>query len=114
MSLTASPIENLDTIVYSQPTVSYINETTETDFNSTLLYDGTLFHHTVNILIDLEDHDQNTTQNNNTNTANETTNNTNIYQNHRHRQPVNSPNANTLLPRLQRQNSVPFNIELVI
>ena len=60
-------------------------------------------------------------------TAN-TTENTNIYQNHQHRQPVNSteltqnsnplnttipplPNVNTLLPGLHRQNSVHFNTE---
>ena len=67
----------MDTIIHSQPSESRINETTETDFNSTLLDDGTLFSsHTVNTLIDLEDNDQN---NNSTTNATETTN---IYQNH--------------------------------
>ena len=117
MSLEASPIDTIDNIVHSQPTDTYVNETTQTDFNSTLLDDGTLFSlHTVNTLFDLEDHGQNTTRNNNTSIANETTNNTNIYQNQQHRQPVNSteltqnsyplnttlsilPNANTPLPR---------------
>ena len=59
-SLEVSPIEKMETIIHSQQSESRINETTETDFNSTLLYDGTLFSsHTVNILIDLEDNDQN-------------------------------------------------------
>ena len=44
-SLETSPIDNLDTILYSQPKNSNINEATETDFNSTLLVDGTLFGH---------------------------------------------------------------------
>ena len=53
----------MDTINHSQQTESRINETTETDFNSTLLDDGTLFSsHTVNTLIDLEDNDQNNNQ----------------------------------------------------
>ena len=42
-SLEASPIENMDTIILSQQTDTRINETTETDFNLTLLDDGTLF-----------------------------------------------------------------------
>ena len=101
----------------------------ETDFNSTLLDDGTLFSsHTVNTLIDLED----SYQNNNINTNNNsTTGNTHIYQNHQHRQPVNSteltqnldplnttipilPNINTPLPLLLRQNSAQFNTEPII
>ena len=50
------------------------NEITEKDFNSTLLVDGTTFSsHTVNTLFDLQ-----------------TTSTTNVYENHRHRQPVNS------------------------
>ena len=64
MSLEASPIEKLHTIAHSQPKDTYINENTETVFNFTLalLDDGTLFSsHTVNIVIDLEDHGQNTT-----------------------------------------------------
>ena len=51
--------------------------------------------HTVNTLIDLGDNDQNNNHNNNikNNNHNSTTNitdNTHIYQNHQHRQPVNS------------------------
>ena len=42
-SLEASPIENVDTITHSQQTETRINETTETNLNSTLLDDGTLF-----------------------------------------------------------------------
>ena len=62
--------QNLDTVVRSKPTDTYINETIETDFNSTFLDDGTFFSsHTDNTLIDLEDHGQNTTRNNNTTTA---------------------------------------------
>ena len=116
----------METIIHSQQLESRINETTETDFNSTLLDDGTLFSsHTVNILIDLEDNDEN-----NNSTAN-TNENTNIYQNHQHRQLVNStdmtqnsnplnttipplPNVNTPLPRLHRQNSVHVNTEPII
>ena len=64
---------------------SRINETTETDFNSTFLDDRTLFSsHTVNTLIDLEDNVKN-----NISTIN-TTENTNIYQAYQHRQTVNS------------------------
>ena len=56
----ASPIQNMDIIVHSQPTDTCINETTETDSNSTLLDDGTLFSsHTVDRLIDREDNGQN-------------------------------------------------------
>ena len=58
------------------------NETTETDFISTLLDDGTLFSsYTVNSLNDLESHDDN----NNNAITNDTTSNTNIEENHRHR-----------------------------
>ena len=45
-SLETSPLENMETIVHSQQTDTYINETMDTDFNSTLLDDGTLFHPT--------------------------------------------------------------------
>ena len=125
-SLEVSPIEKMETIIQSQQSESRINETTETDLNSTLLDDGTLCSsHTVNTLIDLEDNDQNN------NTTTNTTENTNIYQSHQHRQPVNSteltknsnplnttilplPNVNTPLPRLHRQNSVHFNIQPII
>ena len=121
--------QNLDTIVRSKPTDTYINKTIETDFNSTLLDDGIFFaSHTDNTLID---HGQNTTRSNNTTTANETTNSTIIYRNQQHRQPVNSnelsqnsdplittistlPNVNTPLPSFQGQNFVHFNIEPVI
>ena len=59
ISLESSPIENMDAIIHSKPTDTYTNETTETDFNYTLLDDGTLFSsHTVNTLIDLKDHGQ--------------------------------------------------------
>ena len=82
----------MDTIVHSQPTYTSINETTEKEFISTLLDDGTLFSsHTVNTLIDLEDNGKNNKQNTNNNiVTTDTTNNTNIYQNHQHRQIVNS------------------------
>ena len=116
----------METIIHSQQSESRINETTETDFNPTLLDDGTIFSlHTVNTLIDLEDNDRN--NNSNTNT----TGNTNIYLNHQHRQPVNSteltqnsnplnitipplPKVNTPLPRPHRQNSVHFNTQHII
>ena len=123
----------MDTIVDSQPTDTCINENIETDFNSTLLDDGTLFSsHTVNTLIDLEDNGQNNNPNNDNNlVTNDTASNTNIYQNHQHKQlvkltkltqnsdPLNTtlptlPNVNTPLPRLQRQNSVHFNSEPII
>ena len=131
-SLEASAIKNMDAIVHSQPTDTHTNKNTEKDINSTLLDDGTICSsHTVNALIDLEDHGQNATRNDNTTTVKETTNNTNIYQNQQHKQPVklielteNSdplntilttlPSVNTPLPRLQRQNSVHFNTEPVI
>ena len=132
-SLEASPLENMDTIVHSQQTDTRLNETTKTDFNSILLDDGTLFSsHTVNTLIHLENNDQNNNQNNNyNNVTSKTTNTTHIYQNHKHRQPVNSteltqnsdplntnlptlPNLNTPLQRLRRQNSVHFNTEPII
>ena len=116
----------METIIHSQQSESRINETTETDFNSTLLDDGTLFSsHTVNTLIDFEDNHQNN------NTTTKTTENTNIYQNHQHRQPVNSneltknsnplnttipqlPNGDTPLPRLHRQSSLHFNTQPII
>ena len=120
-SLEASPIENMYRLTHPQQPENYMNETTETDFNSTLLDEGTLFSsHTVNTLIDLEDNDKNNNQNNNNHTnINSTTDNTHIYQNHQHRQPVNSteltqnsdpltrilPNVNTPLPRLHRQKA---------
>ena len=125
-SLEISPIETMETIIHSQQPESRISETTETDFNSTLLDDGTLFSsHTVNTLIDLEDKDQNN------NTTTNSTEKTNIHQNHQHRQPVNTteltqnsnplnttipplPNVNTPLPRLHRQNSVHFNTQPII
>ena len=43
-ALEASLNENMDTIVHSRPMDSNLKETTETDFHSTLLDDGTLFH----------------------------------------------------------------------
>ena len=82
----------MDTIIHSQQTDTRLNETTETDFNSTLLDDGTFFaSHRVNALIDLESNDQNKNQkDNNKNVTNNTTNNKHIFQNHQHRQPVTS------------------------
>ena len=123
----------MDTLIHSQPTDTCFNETAETDFNSSLLDDGTLFtSHTVNTLIDLDNNDQNDNHNiNNNNVAKDITNNTNIYHNHQHRQPVNSkeltqnseplnttlptlPNINTSLPRLKRKNFVHFKTEPII
>ena len=123
----------MDTRTHPQQPENYMNETTETDFNSRLLDNGTLFSsHIVNTLNDLEDNDKNSNQNNNNHTnINSTTDKTDIYQNHQHRQPVNSteltqnsdplnrtiptlPNVNTSLPRLHRQNSVHFNTEPII
>ena len=83
-SLEVSPIENMDRLIHFQQSENRKNETTETDFISTLLDDGTLFSsHTVNTLIDLEDNDRNKNQNNNNNTYNNstatTTVNTHIY-----------------------------------
>ena len=47
-SLEASPIENMDNMIHSQQLDPRRSETTETDLNSTLLDDGTLFSsHTV-------------------------------------------------------------------
>ena len=79
----------MDAIIHSQPDTR-LNETTE--FNSTLLDDGTLFSsHTVNTFIDLESNDQNNNHNNNNNIVTyNTTDNTHILQNHQHRQPLNS------------------------
>ena len=110
-----------------------MNETVETDFNSTLLDDGTIFSsQTVNTLIGLEGNDQNNNQNNNNHANNNSTiNNTTNYQNNQHRKPVNSseltqssdplkttipilPNVNTPLPRLHRQNLVHFNTKPII
>ena len=127
-SLDTSPIENMETIIHSQQTDIRTNGTTETDFNSTLLDDGTLFSsHTVNTLIDLDNKDQNSNDNNNQNITTNTTDNTHNYQNQQHKQSVSSkssdqlnttlpklPNVNTPLPRLHRQHSVHFNTEPVI
>ena len=122
----------MDTIIHSQQTDTRFNETTEADFNSTLLDDGTLFSsHTVNTLINLEGNDQNNNHNNKNNVTNATTDNTHVYQNTQNRQPVNSteltqnadplntklttlPKVITLLPHLHRQNSVYFKTEPII
>ena len=59
-SLEASPIENINIIVHNQQPDNRMNETTETDFNSTLLDDGTVFSsHAVNTIIDLEENNKN-------------------------------------------------------
>ena len=90
-SLEASPKENMDTITQSKPMNSNLNETTETNFNSTLIDDGTLFSsHTVNTLslIHLENNNNNNKNNNNTNNhevIKDTTNNKNNYENHRNK-----------------------------
>ena len=79
ISREVSRIENMDTIIHSQQSESRLNETTETDSNSTLLDDGTLFSsHTVSTLIDLGNNDLNNNQNNNNNnnSATNITNNT--------------------------------------
>ena len=123
----------MDTLIHNQHSETRMNETVETDFNSTLLDDGTFFSsHTVNSLIDLDENDQNNNQNNNNHVNNiSTINNTNNYRNNQHRQPVNSteltqnsdplnstipilPINNTPLPLLHRQNSVHFNNEPII
>ena len=72
----------MDALIHPQYSENRVNETPETDFNSTLLDDGTLFSsHTMNILIELDDNDQNNNQNNNNHTnKNPTTDNTNNYQ----------------------------------
>ena len=82
-SLEASSIENTDTLINPQHTDTRMNETTETDFNSTFLDDGTLFSsHTVNTLIDLEGNDKNNNfiNNNDFNNNNITTNTTDNTQ----------------------------------
>ena len=68
----------MDTIDHSQTTDNCINETTETDFNSTLLDDGTLFSSdAVNTLNELEGNGQKNYQaNDNNHVNNDTTNNT--------------------------------------
>ena len=81
-SLEESPTDhNMETLIHSQPMDSKLNETTETDFNSTLLDDGTLSSsHTVNTpsLIDYTKI-KNTNQNNNGNSNEYTDKNTNSY-----------------------------------
>ena len=76
-SLEASPIENMDTIVHNEQTDSRMNETTERDFNSTLLDDGTLFSsHAVNTIINLEE------KNNNNYPTINTSEDNHLYQTH--------------------------------
>ena len=80
-SLEESPIDIMNTIIHSQPMNSNLNETTETDSNSTLLVDGPLFSsHTVNTLspIDLENKNKINNNNNNREVFNDTFNNTTI------------------------------------
>ena len=94
----------MDTIVHNQQSETRMNETTETDFNSTLLDDGTLFSsHAVITIIDLAENNNNTNQP----TAN-TAEDTHLYQNHQHRQPIisteltqNSDPLNTTIPLYQ-------------
>ena len=84
-SLEVSPIENMETIILSQQTDTRLNKTTETDFNSTLLDDRTIFSsHKVNTLIDLGNNDQINNENDNFNNTTNTTDNTHIYQNQQH------------------------------
>ena len=100
---------------------SKLKETTEIDSFSTLLEDVTLFSsHTVNRL-SLIDPQNNNNKNNNNEVIGVTTNNTDIYESHGTKQPVNTnvltqnsdplnttlpllSNINTPLPRLQRPN----------
>ena len=130
-SLETSPTKTMDTIVHNQQMDNEMNETTETDFNSTLLDDGTLLSsHAVNTIIGLEENNNNNNNYNNYPTTNNTTD-THLYQNYQNRQPINSteltqnsdtlnttipplPNVNTPLPRLNKQNSVHSNTQPVI
>ena len=132
-------IANRDNGYYNpfKTTNSNLNETPKTDFNSYLFVDGTLFtsHFVITLsLIDLEKNKTNNSNNNNKNNqevVNDTTHNTNISEDHRIRQTVNSteltqyanclittlpllPNINKTLLRLQRQKSVHFNNEPVV
>ena len=86
-SLEASTTENMDTIIHNPPPDNRMNVTTDTDFNSTLLDDGTAFStYAVNTVIDIEENN-----NNNSNYQNvENTTDTHLYQNHQNRQPINS------------------------
>ena len=103
----------MDTIIHFQQTDTRVNETTETDLNSTLLDDGTHFSsHAVNTLIGLESYDQNINYSSNNNVTNDTTNNTHIYQNSQNSQPIksteltqNSDALNTTLPTLPKNNT---------
>ena len=124
----------MDTLVNSRTTDTNFRKTTDNNFNSTLLDDGTLFSfHTVNTLIDLENQDNNNISNkkNYNYTNSDTTSNTNTYEDHKHCKLVNSTELTqksdplnttlkpllsvyTLLSRLQRLNSVQFNTEPVI
>ena len=130
-SLEASPTENMETIIHSKQTDTRLNETTEKDFNSTLIEDGTLFSsHAVHTLIDLENNEQNNNETDKLNVTTNTTDNTHIYQNQQNRHTINSteltqssdplnttlpllPNMNSSLPRLHRQSSVHSNTEPV-
>ena len=118
-------------IFHSRPVDSKLKETTEIDCFSTLLEDVTLFSsHTVNSLSPI-DPEKNNNENNNNEIIDVTTNNKNIYESHGTKQPVNSnvltqisdplnttlpllSNINTPLPRLQKPNSVHFNIEPIM
>ena len=118
----------MKTIIHNPPPENRINETAETDINSTLLDDETLFSsHAVNTVIDLKENN-----NNNTNYHDvDNTIDTHLYQNHQNRQPVNSteltqnsdrlnatipplPNVNTPLPQLYTRTSVHFNTQPLI
>ena len=131
-SLKVSPIENMDTLIHSKQSENRMNETTETDFSTTLLVDGTLFSsHTVNTSIDLEDNDRKITQITVITPIIillQTQPTASIFTEITNRQPLNSieltqnsdplnttipilPNVNTPLPRLHRKNSVHFNTE---
>ena len=107
---------------------SILNKTSETDFNSTLLDDGTLFpSHTIS----LNDLQNNNNKNKINEGINDINNNTKVSENHRNRRSVNSTkltqnldplkhnySANTLCKYISNplisQNSVPFNTEPVI
>ena len=111
-SIQSSPMENLDTIIHSQPMNLNFKETTET-FNSTLLVDGIIFSlHTVNTLslIDFEQNNKKNNNNNNNNNYNDetltnTTNNIILSENHKNRQDATSTELT--------QNSDPLNLSII-
>ena len=119
ISLAASAIDNMDTIVFVQTKDSNLNENTETDFNSALLDDEQFFHLTLPKKFSPIEFKK--INNNNKEVNIHTIDNAEIYQSHRNRQPVISSeltqnsdlfnsslpllsNITTPLPRLQKQH----------